>query len=359
MMIRKLLRPFLALTILTVLPIVSALANPSHRLGGSDGGGGFEYPNSKLLLKVVSHKLADDIQSMHHKAFEAFPIGFQRNELVAIIRSIVPMPGDYIERTNSDGEEEGLMFDYNENFCDKKGCGPRIIALKPFYESYRSIPVKQLEKQTKKEDYYLQTIQDLRERLLHEASHLLGIAKTPKTDFHGDIFAERVESAMQSQSVVCEAPAWSVGRPNKITIDAFIINLKTGLKGSSYYIAHEEESESNLKSAEQMVLDLVRTAAKNPFNESGGFTVFPLPNNFLGQSKPYEYKRSDDQIKWRTAPDESAGGSYTVTNVDLQTGKGYTRWLDRDYFHKTKEYRYYDTQYDCRVESPVVSLEFK
>lgn len=126
--------PVVLAMLFTLLPIGGgAFAAP--KFGGSDGGGGYQYPNSKMLLKKVSEPLAKQIEAMDDKAFAKFPRNLRKAELAKIIRTVVPLPETYRERPNADGELEGLMFDYDRNYCDQSGCGPRILALKPFYDA--------------------------------------------------------------------------------------------------------------------------------------------------------------------------------------------------------------------------------
>lgn len=214
----------------TILP--AALSNAAPSTGGSDGGGGFQYPNAKLLLKVVSEPLAKSVEAMDDKAFQNFPSHLRRIELAQIIRTVVSKPEEHKERENASGELEGLMFDYDRNYCDEKGCGPRIIALKPFFDAYKGLPVAQLEKQWTKEKIYLLTLEDVRQRLVHEAAHLLNIGTTAKTDSDADVFYERLMKAAKSQFIFCQASDWATyyARDNKSydVYEAFLIQMQTG-----------------------------------------------------------------------------------------------------------------------------------
>lgn len=212
-------------------------------VGPSNGGGGFQYPNSRALLKKVSTELARDIMGMDPKSFSHLPAGFSRNEVAQLIREVKYRPDLNRARTNPEGEEEGLMFDYSEQYCDDKApdCSTgqnSIVAMEPFFDTYRALPMKQLAEIKFADAQYKLTEQDVRERLLHEVAHLLGIgkAKNGSDDANGDVFSKRVLKAADTQVVRCEAKIW-VENPSitdNLLWYGFVIHRATGNLAVAY-----------------------------------------------------------------------------------------------------------------------------
>lgn len=337
-------------TVCTMLPI--AVAHAKSSMGGSDGGGGFQYPNAKLLLKVVSTPLAKSIEAMDDKAFQNFPRTLRRVELAKIIRTVVSMPEEYRERENADGESEGLMFDYDRNYCDSKGCGPRIIALKPFFDAYKGLPVAQLEKQRTKEKMYLLTLDDVRQRLVHEAAHLLNIGITAKTDPDADVFFERLTNAANNQIIVCQAPDWRETKKLDI-FEGFLIHLQTGKMGYTWNYAYPQLDRDTGKAYSIRVLNLAATSGS-----SDGFNPYPEASNAIQHIEAGNFSIVDGVLNWESTGDSEIRDAKITATADLRTGKGtLTRVRDVD-LNARKVTSLVTSEMNCRLESPVINMKF-
>lgn len=326
MSLKNNITPFFVASLFTFLSIGVHAQSPSSQrdrnkkmitreeVGGSNGGGSYEHINSKLLLEVVSKELADDIAQMNPKTFDNFPkyknIG--KKEFEQIIRNVVAQPDDYLKRDNKEKKREGLMFNYEPNFCDEHGCGPRIIAMKPFYDAYKGDPVKQWIKDPKKSEVYLAKKKDLREKLLHEAGHLIDIGTTPETDHHGDEFAERIEKAMRNNYLLCEYKDWWLNPAlNYAFFHAYFINLATGERSAAYTeIFLNEEVTSELKeSRAESARDIVSRAAE-VYKSEGHVKNTDLDKSL--QARPALFSIKNDELFWQGEP-------YPFSNQTIQT----------------------------------------
>lgn len=338
----------------TMLPIAVSHAAPS--VGGSDGGGGFQYPNAKLLLKVVSTPLAKSIEAMEDKAFQNFPRNLRRAELAKIIRTVVSKPEEYRERENADGESEGLMFDYDRNYCDNTGCGPRIIALKPFFDAYKGLPVTQLEKQWTKEKMYLLTLDDVRQRLVHEAAHLLNIGITAATDPHADVFYERLMKAANNQFILCQGPDWRTfsnnGKPLE-TYEAFLVHLQTGKVGLSYTYMYPT---MNRDSSKAYTLDVLNLVVRNSSGDT--FNPYPEPSNAISILDVAKYSIENGILTWESKGSSDIPEAKVTISANLHTGKGtMTRAFEIDWDKRAIK-SFETNEFNCHLESPVIDLKF-
>ena len=327
-------RLFLVATLLLMVPILAP-----DKEGGAGPGGGFEYPNSKALLKKVSSELADQIEKMNPDAFAGLPKDLGRGEIARLIREIKPRPNLYKSRVNSQGEDEGLMFDYSSSyFPDDQPCASpqkAIFALQPFYDTYRALPMKQLALEKFSSDIYKLTEKDLRQRLLHEVGHFANVGVGKLDDDNGDIFADRVLQAAESQYVRCEATQWLPTTDGTASYwEGFMLHRASGQVFVVYY-----SYSSTSRVLDPVTQDLVPWP-KPDFNKSPDFyskILDQMEVNALTKNwgrfpsvkaegtvlTPQQYVLTDTNVTWTSedSPTFGAGSSQKI-NLDLEKGSG-------------------------------------
>lgn len=180
--------------------LVAGLPSLSAARGGSrDSGGAFQYNNSRPLLKDVSENLAREIETMNPKIFAQLPKGLGQKEMAKIIRGVRMQAQVFKTRPNTDGDVEPLMFDFGR---DKNG--PYIVAYKGYFDAYQGVPYVIMKEQRAKKQrpsaIYYDHIQDVRRRLVHEYSHLLG-----KNEQQAKDFSLLFEHAANTDMIYCKA----------------------------------------------------------------------------------------------------------------------------------------------------------
>lgn len=355
----------LLVTLFVVLSSTFALA------GGANGGGGFQYPNSKALLKKVSSELANDILKMDNASFKNFPPELSRDNIARIIREVKYLSdADYNEeRVNPDGEYEGLMFNYYRNFGGSQGgvvypIGYAIAALQPFFETYRALPMKQLAEKNFKSELFELTAKEIRQRLLHEVGHFLNIGVGRQDDTNGDVFAERILKARMNQYVRCEALTWmtsTVSPDTAITWYGFLLHRSTGQVAHVYdtwstthrvgdragNITAPPKPDVNLPS-EYYIKYLDQLEKNGARSDSQLFYSSPLPDNFRATITPNNYVNDGEHISWLHK--ENDGDA--IIKIDLTSGTSIMTIPYTKYPARTNHTQ--DVPMKCRSTAPVI-----
>ncbi len=298
--------------------------------GGANGGGGFQYPNSKALLKKVSTELADDIAKMDPKAFVNFPNDLNQDKIAQLIRDVKYLYDTNEERLNPDGEYEGLMFNFYRNFGGYSGgqfytMGYAIAALQPFFETYRALPMKQLAVKKFDSELYKLTHNDLRQKLLHEVGHFLGIGVGVKDDGNGDIFADRILKAQYAQYVRCETTQWQKNSSGQFVYLGVLLHRATGKMGivGNHYSSTSTAAKPDFHSPDPYSSDFLQQMEKNgPVSEGTVFDPTPFPSALLWVRASFEYQIMKDKILWRETPFDSTTSTVDEANIDLKNGVG-------------------------------------
>ncbi|MGZ6480073.1 MAG: hypothetical protein ACXWQE_12265 [Bdellovibrionales bacterium] len=157
--------------------------------GSSSGGGGFVDENSTRILEMAAKGLASMIRFSSPGIYSQLPKGMTQEKLADIIQNI-----RYEPRSERSREGRSLMFDYG---YDR---GPYIVALKPFFVAYSSVPIKFI-----KGEALMNLMLDLRLKLAHEAAHHLGIGVRVNNDQDADAFGLSLQATLASDMVHCEA----------------------------------------------------------------------------------------------------------------------------------------------------------
>ena len=302
-------------TLLTLLPTLGMAAGPSN------GGGGFQYPNSRALLKKVTTDLSAEILQADSKVFSKLPPEFSREEIARIIRDVKARPDQNKVRTNADGEEEGLMFDYSSSYCEVDSCvkpARAIIAEQAFFDTYRALPMKQLAEKKFDDNIYKLTEKDVRQRLLHELAHLLkiGTRNDGKDDSNGDVFAERFLRARNLEYVRCDSRQWEIFPMRKGSLLWFGLMLhrpsgKVAFLIDSYqtdsYTADKDDNlilapPPDIHTSPKYFVDTLDQMEKNIGKIKEGdryFLAYPFAENSYSGAQTAEYKADDKQISWR------------------------------------------------------------
>jgi hypothetical protein len=211
--------------------------------GGVANGGGFRYTNSKKFLKVVSQELVAEITASYPDyLFEN--LSLKKADMIRIIGDVRNYTKIENSRHNPEGEDEGLMFDYgvDEN-------GPYIAALKPFFDTYQTIPMKEVELAKKYKrplpDIYTSNVKEIKRRLVHEFAHLL-----KKDEDQAEEFTERFFLKKHSQGMVfCELEKSQVTRtdlPAGVDFSYPNVNMFIDLpSGVSYVVVEWNPRESS------------------------------------------------------------------------------------------------------------------
>lgn len=152
-------------------PTADGSKEGSKDQGASSGGGGYVTKNSKKLLKIVVEDVAKEIKQASPFLFKDLPVGWSQLKLYEVLTNIRMSPTKDVQRDNSD-----LLFNYG---TDEKG--PYIEALRPFFLVYGSVPMDFQEVyghdmygKNEGSDTFKATVLDLKLKVLHEMSHLLG-----------------------------------------------------------------------------------------------------------------------------------------------------------------------------------------
>ena len=158
--------------------------------GGWTGGGGYECVNSEKLLKSATKYLGQGIRRMSPSLFSEMK-GLTQLELAKVIERMRFEPDKRVRR---DGQS--LMFNYGR---DENGAF--VEALNPFCVSYSSQDMDFFRGGAPEDQpVYL----GLLRKILHEASHLVGIGNSASTNDDSDTFADSVLNALNNDYVSCE-----------------------------------------------------------------------------------------------------------------------------------------------------------
>ena len=339
-------KPILLTMLLTLAPTLGFAAGGSDNGSGtSNGGGGFQYPNSRALLKKVSGDLSAEILKMDAKAFAKLSPDFSQDEVARIVREVKYRADLNKLRTNADGEEEGLMFDYSSSYCEQEGCAnPKkaIIAKQPFFDTYRALPMKQLAEKKFDDSTYKLTEKDIRQRLLHEVGHLLkiGIREDGKDDANGDVFADRFLHTRNLEYVRCDSLKWEVlpMRKGSLLWTGLLLHRPSGklailhdaFQTESYTVDKDnqliEVSPPDVNIPSKYYTEALNQMEKNipKIRVDGLFLASPFAENSYGVQQPADYNADEKQITW-------VGKEYEVLdfvhaarhlNIDLEKGTG-------------------------------------
>lgn len=211
--------------------------NSEQKLGTSSGGGGFGDENSLLILKWSKEILASSIRRANPSALKGLPMGWSPERLAKLIESTRPQPNSQIFRYNRE-----LMFDYK---IPKTG-EPYLVATSLFFRSHAAIPVNgMLEGQI--EPY----IREVFTKLLHEASHVLGIGLTETSDYKARGFAVHLKKYLGANNIVCSAKEVSVNYPGYVPESTLEQRVREEMKSLYGQTLNEEEFSRNFEEAKQ------------------------------------------------------------------------------------------------------------
>lgn len=178
----------------------------------SGGGGGYGDESSNFLLNLAGNELVQRLKNASPEIYANLPKNF-----VPDLIKLVDPKNIKVEQEKSvyrDGTE--LMF----NYVEPKNGKPYVEALKLYYKSHASVAVNYIEPgslhQMKKE---------IQMRLLHEASHILGIGRSKGTDKNSRKFAKDLLYAFDEDLLFCIIPS-ADSDPNKLRL--FTMNRNYG-----------------------------------------------------------------------------------------------------------------------------------
>lgn len=183
---------------------------PKSEFGGSSGGGGFSSQNSQKLLEIASTKLSEMLVGATPIVFKELPKGWDQYKIATLIKSV--RNASNVVEVRSDRE---LEFDYG---TDAKG--PYIRALKNFYTSYASTPVRSILERgeingDESKDFVL-VVKDVMIKLAKEAAHVvlnhpvvqgkkLSEAQIAKIEAEADAFSIAMMDALETDNLICLA----------------------------------------------------------------------------------------------------------------------------------------------------------
>lgn len=170
--------------------------------GNSSGGGGFGDESSMQLLKWSQQIVTRGIRQANTHIFKNLPQGWNPERLAALVENIRPQPNKVVYRYNRE-----LMFDY---VVPKEG-EPYLIATSLFFRAFASVPVTGMPPDTL-EPY----LREIRNRLLHETAHVLGIGTSETSDYKARVFATHLVQVLWQNNVICEAKDVPENYPSKV-----------------------------------------------------------------------------------------------------------------------------------------------
>ncbi len=286
----------------------------SRDSGGANGGGGFQYTNSKKFLRTVTVELIEEIKALPDFLFRN--LKFSKLDMIRIIRNVRHWDKIENSRINPDGDVEGLMFDYGV----ASDVGPYIAALKPFFESYQMLPMLEIEsiKRNKRQlpEFYVLNVKEVKRRLVHEFAHLLGKNEQQAAEFAEDFFKAKNSHG----TVYCEIKKSRVITPN-LPAEAWVQNLNINMfidiaTGVTYSVdEYNRDSQGAidkifypLKEREDQLEKLRSFFERNPVNPEGCWTptyqiigekkTIHVPNNpTINYSRPECQEAVDGHMK--------------------------------------------------------------
>jgi hypothetical protein len=180
-------------------PISAPAPTPGPKdQGASSGGGGYVTKNSKRLLEMVVSEVAEEIKSASPFLFKDLPEGWDQHKLSDVLKNIRMNSTKDVQRDSSD-----LLFNYGS---DEKG--PYIEALRPFFLIYGSVPLNFMDVyghdmygKRDASDSFKATVLDLRLKVLHEMSHLLG-----KNEKQAEEYSLELLRKLEEDFYICGVP---------------------------------------------------------------------------------------------------------------------------------------------------------
>lgn len=170
--------------------------------GNSSGGGGFGDESSMQLLKWSQQIVTRGLRQTNSEVFKNLPQGWNPERLAKLIETIRPEPNKVVYRYDRE-----LMFDY---VVPKEG-EPYIIATNLFFRAFSSVPVTGMPADSR-EPY----LREIRNRLLHETSHILGIGTSEASDYKARVFANYLVKVIWHNNVICQAQEVPENYPSKV-----------------------------------------------------------------------------------------------------------------------------------------------
>jgi hypothetical protein len=152
-------------------PTSPAAANANDN-GASSGGGGFVVENSLAVLSGAKSDVVSQLRRASPVIFSRWPKPWTQQKFADVIENIRLHSQKDVSREGKD-----LMFNYGR---DERG--PYIEALRPFFMIYGGVP---LQFQSAEENRKI--LLDVKLKLLHEASHLLGMGEDQAKAFSLDL----------------------------------------------------------------------------------------------------------------------------------------------------------------------------
>lgn len=168
----------------------------SHQ-GSSTGGGSFGDESSLTILKWASTDLANQIRNSSPEIYKGLPNGWTQEKLAQIISDVKPTNEHretyQIPEVNRYGKR--LMFNYGYSEAGK----PYLTVTRLFVDSYSHYDVNSRPIQG-----FGGTLAEVKLKLIHEASHLMGYGLTKETDeTEARAFAKALLASLDSDNVEC------------------------------------------------------------------------------------------------------------------------------------------------------------
>ncbi len=165
--------------------------------GSSSGGGSFGDESSLKILRWAADDLSQQISNSSPEIYKNLPAGWTQEKLAQVIRDVEPVAktGELNKVPEISRYGQRLMFNYGKTTEGKA----YITATKLFMDAYSHFEVNTRPKQ----DFYA-TLEEVKLKLVHEASHLMGLGLTKETDStEARKFARSVIVALDSDNMEC------------------------------------------------------------------------------------------------------------------------------------------------------------
>jgi hypothetical protein len=165
--------------------------------GSSTGGGSFGDESALTILDWASEDLAQEILNSSPEIYRNLPKGWTQEKLAQLVRNVEPTKGDRETYSIPEVSRYGTRLVFN--YVPKADGRSYITATRQFIDAYAAYEVNS----KPKKDFYA-TINEVKLKLAHEVSHLLGFGLTRETNMpEARAFAEALLASLDSDNVEC------------------------------------------------------------------------------------------------------------------------------------------------------------
>ncbi|MEO0335237.1 MAG: hypothetical protein AAF202_02515 [Pseudomonadota bacterium] len=266
--------------------------------GQSSGGGSYSIESGDYILDRAIEDLTLRLRDIGRPLIADWPEGWDLERLIAVIKNTKRS----YRKTDPRGEDykDDLMFNYVDDPEVLKGEEPYIEAVATFYITYASTNVHTMEAW----EFY-KTVNHVRMKLLHEASHLLGVGRSKDTDDRSREFAiallinlGRLPMTCESLEPIDQSVPWVRFHNNLVedTLCTEDIGVKSGwdnVENPSLFVGSDKSYREIFGNAELEKIQLYEQPFAINFDPASGRSEF-LSSYTYRQSGKLELSEYDD-----------------------------------------------------------------